>query len=156
MHAQRYTYKPSFYILYRLSTAKKGHKTISLKIGFLEYFTDNSWVKEFQSKDKKTIKRARLGTAKAKRVLKRFGKVDILVCHQPPYGVLDKVGKEGGAPKKWQGKHAGSKAVLDYIKKYQPQYCLCGHIHEGNGEKKIGKTRVINLGLHGWKIIDIE
>ncbi len=127
-----------------------------LRVGFLEYFVDNSWVKEFGIKDEKKIVAGKKDTKKAKSVLKRLGSnLDILVCHQPPYGVLDKVGKGGGVPKKWLGKHAGSKAVLDYIKKYQPKYCICGHIHEAKGEKKIGKTRVINLGEGGWKILDL-
>ena len=43
-----------------------------------------------------------------------------------------------------------------YIKKYQPQYAFCGHIHEGEGHKKVGKTDVYNLGVCGYKIIEIE
>jgi Icc-related predicted phosphoesterase len=127
-----------------------------LRIGFLEYFTDTSWVKEFKPKDyKNSFKRAKKQTAKAIKVLKRFGKLDILVCHQPPYGVLDKVNFPG-VPKSWKGKHAGSKAVLDYIKKHPPRLVLCGHIHEAKGEAKIGKTKIYNLGCCGdYKILDI-
>jgi len=123
-----------------------------LRIGFLEFFTDTNWVEDFKPKDyKKELKKAREQTLRARKILKRFGKVDILVHHQPPYKVLDKVGKM--APKIWQGKHAGSKAVLEYIKKKQPRYALCGHIHEGEGKKKIGKTEVYNLGVAGHKVI---
>jgi len=121
-----------------------------LRIGFLEYFTDVSWVKEFKPEDyKKQTKKAKTQTQKAKKILKNFGKnLDILVCHQPPFGILDKV-NFSSAPKNWQGKHAGSKVILDYIKKYQPKFVLCGHIHEGEGHKKIGKTNIYNLGLLG-------
>ena len=123
-----------------------------LKVGFLEYFVDESWVEEFG--DKKRIGKAKKDSDKARRVLERFGKVDILVCHQPPFGFLDKVGFVG-APKDWQGKHAGSKIILDYIRKFSPQYVFCGHIHEGEGSVKIGDTLVYNLGVAGHKIINL-
>jgi Icc-related predicted phosphoesterase len=125
-----------------------------LRIGFLEYFTDNCWIKEFQNKDKKIISKAKKGTAKAKKVLGNFKNLDILVCHQPPFGYLDKVNFPG-VPKHWLGKHAGSKVILDYVKKNQPKYVFCGHIHEGEGKAKIGKTEVYNLGVAGHKIISI-
>ncbi len=118
-----------------------------LKIGFLDYFLDVSWAKEFEPKDSSLLKRARKKADKAKKILRNFGDVDILVCHQPPYGVLDKVGPP--APKHWHGKHAGSKVILDYIKRKQPKYVFCGHIHEAKGKKKIGKTTVVNVGVHG-------
>lgn len=116
------------------------------RVGFLEYFLDECWVKEFKPGNyKEKMKRAKLESKKAKMILKRFGKVDILVCHQPPYGFLDKVGS--GAPKGWVGKHAGSKVILKYIKKFKPQYVFCGHIHEGEGKVKVGKSEVFNLGI---------
>jgi len=128
-----------------------------VRIGFLEYFLDTCWVKEFKPKNyQKLMKRAKKQTEKAKEVLKRFKRVDILICHQPPYGFLDKVSGKYGAPKSYIGKHAGSKAILDYIKKYQPKYVFCGHIHEGEGMKKIGKTEVYNLGVAGHKIINLN
>lgn len=128
-----------------------------MRIGFLEYFTDTCWVKEFKPADySKKLKNAKKETEKARRILKNFGKIDILVCHQPPYGYLDKV-NNSAAPKDWKGKHAGSKVILDYVKKYQPKVVLCGHIHEAKGEAKIGKTKVYNLGWHGnYKVIDLN
>jgi Icc-related predicted phosphoesterase len=125
-------------------------KIKDLKIGFLEYFVDNCWIKEFKEKDKKIIKKAKKQTEKTKKVLERFGYLDILICHQPPYGFLDKV-----TWKDFLGKHAGSKTILNYIKKYQPKYVFCGHIHEGEGKVKIGKTEVYNLGVAGHKIISL-
>ncbi len=128
-----------------------------LRIGFLEYFTDVSWVREFKPKDyNKLMKKTKKQTKKAKRILERFGKIDILICHQPPYGFLDKVSGKYGAPKHYQGKHAGSKAILNYVKKYQPRYVFCGHIHEGEGKAKIGKTEVYNLGVAGHKIVNFN
>lgn len=129
-----------------------------LRIGFLEYFKDTNWVQDFKPKDfKKNLKQAKEETGKAKKILKRFGKLDILVCHQPPYGHLDKVSGKFGAPKPWHGKHAGSKVILEYIKKHKPRYIFCGHIHEGKGHKKIGKSEVYNVGYYGeYVIVDIK
>lgn len=125
-----------------------------LRVGFLEHFTDVNWMKEFNSKDKDRMKRAKKGTAKAKNILRRFGKgLDLLVSHQPPYGYLDKVSGKFGAPRSWWGKHAGSKVLLDYIKKYSPPKVVCGHIHEGKGHVKIGKSELYNVGFNGDYII---
>jgi len=41
---------------------------------------------------------------------------------------------------------AGSESVKKAVEKYQPLVDLCGHIHEGRGMCKIGKTHVINPG----------
>lgn len=127
----------------------------NIKIGGLEYFIDTSWVREFKpAKYRKALKNANNETYKAKKILKKFGKLDILLCHQPPFGVLDKVNNPA-APKHWTGKKAGSKVILDYIEKYQPKYVFCGHIHEGHGFKNIGKTRAYNLGFVNYKIITL-
>lgn len=126
-----------------------------LRIGFLEYFNDVCWDKEFGTKDEKKISKSKRESDKAKQVLRNFGSLDILVCHQPPYGYLDKVSPKYGAPKNYIGKHAGSKVVLDYIKKYQPKYVFCGHIHEGEGKVNIGKSEIYNLGVAGHKVIVI-
>jgi len=127
-----------------------------LRIGFLEYFVDECWVREFKPGDyKKKLASARKASEKVKGILKRFGKVDILVCHQPPFGYLDKVTwKE--APKSYRGKHAGSKVILDYVKKFQPRYVFCGHIHEGEGKVRIGESEVFNLGVGGSVCVEIR
>lgn len=127
-----------------------------IRIGFLEYFNDICWDKEFGIKDKKKLKKVRKETLKSKKILKNFGSLDILVCHQPPYGYLDKVSLKYNPPKSWVGKHAGSKVILDYVKKHQPKYVFCGHIHEGEGKTKIGKSWIYNLGVAGHKIINFK
>ena len=125
------------------------------KIGCLEYFIDVSWVKDFRPHDfEKRLESAKKETEKAKKALEKFGKVDILLCHQPPLGILDKV-NNNFVPKDWLGKHAGSKIILDYIKKQQPKYVFCGHIHEGEGMQKLGKTEIYNLGVAGYKVLDL-
>lgn len=126
-----------------------------LRFGFLEYFLDVSWVREFHPDNyQQMLKKARCQTEKAAKILRRFKGLDILVCHQPPYGILDKVSAKF-APASWQGKHAGSKVILNYIKKYQPRYVLCGHIHEAYGEKSVGRSTVLNLGQGRFKLIEI-
>jgi hypothetical protein len=56
----------------------------------------------------------------------------------------------------------GSKAVADVIEKHKPLLGLHGHIHEGKGTRKYGKTLCVNPGsmyeqgiLHG-ALIDLE
>jgi len=45
------------------------------------------------------------------------------------------------------GRHAGSTAVRDFIRQYQPGHFFCGHIHEAEGVAiEIGKTRARNVG----------
>jgi Icc-related predicted phosphoesterase len=127
-----------------------------VRIGFLEWFTDIYWVKEFKPADyRKRMRKAKKETDKARRVLKSFKDLDILVCHQPPYGYLDKV-KNPAAPKHWQGNRAGSKVILDYVKKRQPTYVFSAHIHERKGKTKIGKSEVYNLGVAGHKILKVK
>jgi len=127
-----------------------------IRIGFLDYFLDTSWAKEFKPKDKEALEKARKETKKATKILKRFKNLDILVCHQPPYKILDKVSKKYNPPKNWIGKNAGSKLILDFIKNQKPKTVLCGHIHECKGKKIIGKTIVYNLGHSGdYKVLNI-
>jgi len=132
-------------------------KIRGLRIGFLEYFIDTSWMKEFnQMKQKKKLSRAKKETRKAKKILKKFKNLDILICHQPPYGILDKVSGKFGAPKEWQGKKAGSKVILNYLKKEKPEYIFCGHIHEAKGKKNLGKTKIYNMGHSGdYMVLEI-
>lgn len=66
------------------------------------------------------------------------GKPLILVAHHPPFQTKnDRVAT---------GLHVGSKSVRSFIETYQPLVCLSGHIHEGVGVDKIGKTFVVNPG----------
>jgi Icc-related predicted phosphoesterase len=63
----------------------------------------------------------------------------ILAVHDTPYGTkLDVVGND---------MHVGSKPLLAFIKKYQPDITICGHIHEARGEDSIGRSLIINPGM---------
>ena len=62
----------------------------------------------------------------------------ILMVHTPPRGtVVDKLAT---------GAHAGSPGVRALIEKYQPAVVVTGHIHEGVGEERIGRSHVLNPG----------
>ena len=62
---------------------------------------------------------------------------DVLITHQPPYGILD----EG------DDIHYGSKVLRESIKRVKPKYHLFGHIHGLNGIKKAGGIIYSNAAL---------
>ena len=66
------------------------------------------------------------------------GEIVILVVHNPPFSErLDKV---------FTGEHIGSHAIRELIEKYNPTYCVCGHVHESQGIETIGATKCVNSG----------
>jgi Icc-related predicted phosphoesterase len=71
------------------------------------------------------------------------GKPSVLICHAPPLNTdLDRIRA---------GLHAGSRAVREFIEKYQPAYFFCGHIHEAEGVAiQMGATRAQNVGKKGY------
>lgn len=62
---------------------------------------------------------------------------NILITHQPPYGILD----EG------DDCHYGSKILRESIKQVKPNFHLFGHIHGLNGIKKSNDTIYSNAAL---------
>jgi len=62
----------------------------------------------------------------------------VVVSHEPPFGVQDKV---------FLGKHAGSKTLREIAEKYKPRLWLCGHIHENPGFDKINNTIIVNSSM---------
>ncbi|MDD5331785.1 MAG: metallophosphoesterase [Candidatus Nanoarchaeia archaeon] len=119
------------------------------------YFLEDEWVKNFDSNNQTKIKRSKKETKKAKIFFEKLGYVDVLLTHQPPYGILDKVTWEN-APAEWKGNHAGSKTILQYIKNQKPRYSIFGHIHEQKGKITKGKTTFINAGDNAsYQILDL-
>ncbi|MFH1327156.1 MAG: metallophosphoesterase [archaeon] len=100
---------------------------------------------------KKRLESGRKRGIRLNKILKQT-KDAILISHIPPKGYLDKTGGKH-IPKEWKGRHAGSPLLLKAIKKHKPKYVLCGHIHEGKGKVKIGKTQVINAGCCGDYVV---
>jgi len=75
----------------------------------------------------------------------------ILVAHDPPYG--------SKAARLSSGENVGNKSVLEFIRRFQPDICLTGHIHEAESEDFIGKTKVLNpgmFGLGGYVMIQVK
>lgn len=63
------------------------------------------------------------------------GKVDILVTHYPPYGILDRISLKN---------KGGSKGLLNFVKAVRPKIHIFGHIHEGYGSTSIEGTCFYN------------
>jgi uncharacterized protein len=75
---------------------------------------------------------------------------DILVTHEPPWGLLDDVGK---------GRHIGLREHLDALHRLQPKVLLCGHCHESPGVATHDGTIVVNCTLGnggGGALVEID
>jgi predicted phosphodiesterase len=62
---------------------------------------------------------------------------DVLITHQPPYGVLDFD----------ENNHFGSLDILQSARKICPRYHLFGHIHAGYGIERLQHTTFANASL---------
>jgi len=69
----------------------------------------------------------------------------IFISHNIPYNTKLDVGKDKNSYA--YGKHLGSYIARKFCEKYQPLICVGGHVHEGKGKDKIGKTVLINPGF---------
>jgi len=73
-------------------------------------------------------------------------KKKIMITHAHPAGTL---------MEKLSQFIPGSPGIKQAVDELQPDFLLCGHVHEADGiEELIGKTRVINVGRKG-KILEI-
>lgn len=62
---------------------------------------------------------------------------DILVCHTCPRSTIDLM----------RGQNVGCKSLANAIKEVQPSLVIYGHLHEGYGVAKIGKSVIANVSL---------
>jgi Icc-related predicted phosphoesterase len=62
----------------------------------------------------------------------------ILISHQPPINTI--------VDKAWGDLHLGSLSIREFIEAHEPMLCLTGHIHEGVGIDRIGKSHILNPG----------
>jgi Icc-related predicted phosphoesterase len=67
---------------------------------------------------------------------------DILLLHGPPLGYGDGVPERGGKVRR-----TGSPSLLARIEKIQPRLVVYGHIHEGRGEWRLGRTVLANVTI---------
>lgn len=69
----------------------------------------------------------------------------IFITHNIPYNTnLDEIKDENSYA---YGKHFGSSIAKWFVRRYQPKFCVGGHIHEGLGKDKIDKSTIINPGF---------
>lgn len=75
---------------------------------------------------------------------------DVLVVHEPPYRVLDRVPS---------GERIGSRVVRDRMLRLRPRLLACGHVHESPGVERVGDTLVVNCtmgdGKTGGALIEV-
>lgn len=70
--------------------------------------------------------------------------VDVLLTHQPPYGILDTAGPDGIIP----GEHIGSTVIYwEVFRRIRPRFHVFGHNHSGHGVKEIDDITFINASL---------
>ncbi|QDV64115.1 Calcineurin-like phosphoesterase superfamily domain protein [Crateriforma conspicua] len=69
------------------------------------------------------------------------GKVDVLVVHSPPLGIVDHDSA---------GKVRGSASILDCVQRNEPKLVVCGHIHSSwTRRETVGPSTVLNAGPGG-------
>lgn len=77
----------------------------------------------------------------AEQLLKDCPQHGILICHSPPFGLVDINS---------QGKTLGSRAIRSVIDRCKPSLLVCGHIHHSAGQyTRAGSTLVVNAGPQG-------
>jgi Icc-related predicted phosphoesterase len=76
------------------------------------------------------------GRDKMKAKWDQIPQCDILITHQPPYGILDEADIFSG--------HLGCEDLLDAVLRVNPKYHMFGHIHGGAGIKEFNGTTYIN------------
>lgn len=62
---------------------------------------------------------------------------DVLITHGPPYGILDRVGKE----------HVGCEDLREAVSRVRPKVHVFGHIHCDAGQFNSGTTQFVNAAI---------
>ena len=70
--------------------------------------------------------------------------LDILICHDAPYGVSDVLLQPGY----YTGEHIGNKPLREAILRTAPKYVFHGHLHSCNHEfEELGDSKVVNCSI---------
>lgn len=69
---------------------------------------------------------------------------DVLITHGPPKGILDEVSSCWDLR---EVEHAGCDPLFKRVTALKPKIHIFGHVHEGYGSIKIGKTQFINASI---------
>lgn len=67
---------------------------------------------------------------------------DVLISHQPPYGILDKAYESGYGDVRF-----GSESLLTRVSEITPMLCIFGHIHPMYGKAVQNGTTFVNAAL---------
>jgi len=144
-----------------LDKRKKIFKKIDL-IGHGGYVDPAEYIKHPIDEDKNKYKKRIVRYKEDERRLKglfskgKLRKNFIFAMHYAPEGYFDKIDNKKNP---MHGKHVGWLPYYNMIKKYKPSLALCGHMHEYQGVKNIGKTELVAVGpayLGKAAIIDID
>lgn len=65
--------------------------------------------------------------------------IDVLVTHGPPYGILDRTVDGPG----------GDMELLEAVERVKPRVHVFGHLHEGHGAVRMGRTLFVNASVAG-------
>lgn len=132
-----------------ITYSKKKFQEIEF-IGFGGYMDIDAYFDKKEFKDEQDIMKVRIKRREKSRhnlfsrLKKSKNKNLVFVLHYPPKGVFDIIKDKKDNP--MNGKSAGIGFFTDAIRKYKPLIAFCGHMHEYQGMKRIGKTFVINPG----------
>jgi len=67
-------------------------------------------------------------------------RLDVLVTHGPPFGIMD-------SSPSVDCHEQGDRLLLERVKIVKPRYHVFGHIHGGYGRRRIGETEFLNVAL---------
>jgi len=101
---------------------------------------------EFDEEVMDVKRRIKIRERGRKNFFKRLGKVqpDIFVLHYPPSGFFDIIKLSKDNP--MNRKSAGIRFFREAAVKFKPKLVLCGHMHEYQGKKMLGKSLVVSVG----------
>ena len=75
---------------------------------------------------------------------KKISNSDIIIAHEPPFGVRLDLIKNKSSP--INGKHIRDDVLAKFARKSRWKMILCAHMHEHWGMDKIGKTKIVACG----------
>ena len=135
-------------------------------IGFGGYMDIDAYFDKKTFKDAEDVEKCKMRIDRREKsksdLFKRLRKIGknkepIFVLHYPPQGAFDIIRDKKDNP--MNGKSAGIGFFTDAIRQYRPLLVLCGHMHEYQGAKRIGRTIVVNPGdaeKGKYAIVEVE
>jgi len=75
----------------------------------------------------------RARTTAPRSLVRRIDAATILVCHAPPFGVMDRTFVRGRWDRRVRPRSIGDRRLGRVLGRRSPRFCLFGHVHEGFG-----------------------